>query len=86
MSLYKQPFLEPYKGRGTRHTCPNCKVKQTFTLYLDGNTGQPIHPTVGKCNREIKCGYHYPPCLLYTSIHDLKSAVEAQKYVLFRSL
>ena len=61
MSLYKQPYLEPYKGRGTRHTCPNCKVKQTFTLYLDGNTGQPIHPTVGKCNREIKCGYHYPP-------------------------
>ncbi|ULB35154.1 DUF6371 domain-containing protein [Proteiniphilum propionicum] len=61
MSLYKQPFLEPYKGRGTRHTCPNCKVKQTFTLYLDGNTCQPIHPTVGKCNREIKCGYHYPP-------------------------
>jgi hypothetical protein len=61
MSLYKQPYLEPYKGRGTRHTCPNCKVKQTFTLYLDGNTGHPIHPTVGKCNREIKCGYHYPP-------------------------
>ena len=61
MSLYKQPFLEPYKGRGTRHTCPNCKVKQTFTLYLDGNTGQPIHPTVGICNRAIKCGYHYPP-------------------------
>lgn len=61
MSLYKQPFLEPYKGRGTRHTCPNCKVKQTFTLYLDGNTGEPIHPTVGICNRAIKCGYHYPP-------------------------
>jgi hypothetical protein len=58
---YTQPYLEPYKGRGTRHTCPNCKVKQTFTLYLDGNTGHPIHPTVGKCNREIKCGYHYPP-------------------------
>jgi hypothetical protein len=61
MSLYKQPYLEPYKGRGTRHTCPNCKVKQTFTLYLDGNTDQPIHPTVGICNRAIKCGYHYPP-------------------------
>ncbi len=61
MSLYKQPFLEPYKGRGTRHTCPNCKVKKSFTLYLDGNTGEPIHPTVGICNRAIKCGYHYPP-------------------------
>jgi hypothetical protein len=28
---------------------------------LDGNTGEPIHPTVGICNRAIKCGYHYPP-------------------------
>lgn len=61
MSLYKQPYLQPYKGMATRHTCPNCKVKKSFTLYLDGNTGQPIHPTVGKCNREIKCGYHFPP-------------------------
>ena len=28
---------------------------------MDGNTGEPIHPTVGICNRAIKCGYHYPP-------------------------
>ena len=73
MSLYKQPFLEPYKGRGTRHTCPNCKVKQTFTLYLDGNTSQPIHPTVGKCNREIKCGYHYPPRDYFADHPELRS-------------
>lgn len=61
MSIYKRPYLQPYKGKSTRHTCPVCKTKYTFTLYLDGNTGQPIHPTVGKCNREIKCGYHYTP-------------------------
>lgn len=61
MSLYKMPYLQPYKGASTRHVCPSCKTKQSFTLYLDGNTDQPIHPTVGKCNREIKCGYHYTP-------------------------
>ena len=61
MSIYKRPYLQPYKGKSTRHTCPACKTKYAFTLYLDGNTGQPIHPTVGKCNREIKCGYHYTP-------------------------
>lgn len=61
MSLYKMPYLQPYKGASTRHVCPSCKTKQTFTLYLDGNTDQPIHSTVGKCNREIKCGYHYTP-------------------------
>ena len=61
MSIYKRPYLQPYNGKSTRHTCPACKTKYAFTLYLDGNTGQPIHPTVGKCNREIKCGYHYTP-------------------------
>jgi len=65
MLIYKRPYLQPYKGKSTRHTCPACKTKYTFTLYLDGNTGQPIHPTVGKCNREIKCGYHYPPKLYF---------------------
>ncbi|WP_294081635.1 DUF6371 domain-containing protein [Proteiniphilum sp. UBA5384] len=61
MSIYKRPYLQPYKGKSTRHTCPTCKTKYAFTLYLNGNTGQPIHPTVGICNREIKCGYHYTP-------------------------
>ena len=61
MSIYKRPYLQPYKGKSPRHPCPACKTKYAFTLYLDGNTGQPIHPTVGKCNREIKCGYHYTP-------------------------
>ena len=61
MSLYKQPYLEPYRGVASRHTCPACRTPRAFTFYLDGNTGRPIHPTVGRCNHEISCGYHYPP-------------------------
>jgi len=53
--------LQKYKGKNTRHTCPSCGQKQSFTLYLDSNTNNPIHRTVGKCNRESKCGYHYTP-------------------------
>ena len=30
-------------------------------ISLQVHTGEPIHPTVGICNRAIKCGYHYPP-------------------------
>lgn len=41
--------------------CPECGTKESFTLYLDGNTHQPIDKKVGKCNRESKCGYHYTP-------------------------
>ena len=59
--MYAPPYLQKYKGKSTRHTCPSCESKQCFTLYLDGNTHQPIHPKVGICNRKIKCGYHYPP-------------------------
>jgi len=54
-------YLQPYKGKDTRHDCPSCKAKLSFTLYLDGNTHKPIHDLVGKCNRESKCGYHYTP-------------------------
>lgn len=59
--MYKQPYLQKYSGRASRFTCPRCKTRESFTLYLSGDTNQPIHPTVGKCNREIKCGYHYAP-------------------------
>jgi len=58
---YPHPYLQPYKGKDTRHDCPSCKAKLSFTLYLDGNTHRPIHDIVGKCNRESKCGYHYTP-------------------------
>ena len=63
--MYKSPYLQKYKGKTTRHTCPECGQKDSFTLYLDGDTHQPIHPKVGICNRAIKCGYHYPPKQFY---------------------
>ena len=59
--MNKSPYLQPYKGFSTRHNCPSCGQKQSFTFYLDGNTHEPIYKTVGKCNRESKCGYHYTP-------------------------
>jgi hypothetical protein len=58
---YPQPYLQKYKGKATRHTCPLCETKLSFTLYLNGDTHEPISPKVGKCNRESKCGYHYTP-------------------------
>lgn len=54
-------ILQPYRGISTRRTCPACGGKLEFTLYIDASTGAPIHNTVGKCNRELKCGYHYTP-------------------------
>lgn len=59
-------YLQKYKGKSTRYKCPSCGRMQSFTLYLDGNTHEPIHQTVGRCNREIKCGYHYTPKQYFT--------------------
>jgi hypothetical protein len=57
-----QYILEPYKGMNTRYHCPNCQHRdKTFSLYIDTKTGGHIHPTVGRCNRESNCEYHYKP-------------------------
>lgn len=57
-----QYILEPYKGMNTRYHCPNCNHRdKTFVRYIDTNTGKYIAPTVGRCNRESNCGYHYTP-------------------------
>jgi hypothetical protein len=53
--------LEPYKGMKTRHVCPGCGKTGVFALYIDQATGEPLAATVGRCNREIQCGYHYKP-------------------------
>jgi len=55
-------ILEPYKGMNTRHRCPSCQQREkTFSLYIDTVTGEHIHQSVGRCNRESNCGNHYTP-------------------------
>ncbi len=61
MTNYNQPYLEKYAGRSSRHECPLCGDPHSFAYYLDGNTGEPIAKTVGRCNHESSCGYHYTP-------------------------
>jgi len=52
--------LQKYKGQRTKHICPQCEVQNKFTLYVDENE-MPLNNLVGRCDREQKCGYHYPP-------------------------
>ena len=52
--------LEKYKNRGSRHTCPQCGQSKCFTYYVDEN-GHPLDKSVGRCDHESGCGYHYPP-------------------------
>jgi hypothetical protein len=65
MEDYKYKF-EKYNGMHTRYRCPNCKKDKTFSRYIDSVTGEHVHPTVGRCNRESNCGYHYTPKQYFT--------------------
>ncbi len=57
--MYK---LQPYSGRRSRHRCPACNSKElSFSLYVEENTGIPLAPNVGRCNRQKNCSYHYSP-------------------------
>lgn len=78
--MFKPPYLQPYKGKATRHICPACGSKESFTLYLNGETNEPIHRTVGKCNRESKCGYHYTPKQFFIDNPSLVETRRASSY------
>ncbi len=35
-----------------RYRCPSCQqIDKTFSLYVNTETGEHIHSTVGRCNR-----------------------------------
>ena len=57
MSRY---HLQKYAGISSRHTCPACERPRCFTLYID-DKGNALHPTVGRCDHESSCAYHYTP-------------------------
>lgn len=57
-----QYILQPYKGMKTRYRCPECNHKdKTFVRYISLETSEHLAPSVGRCNRETNCGYHYTP-------------------------
>jgi hypothetical protein len=53
--------LEPYGGRSTKHECPNCGARGKFTRYIDLETGEYLADHIGRCDREVNCGYHMTP-------------------------
>ena len=74
-------ILEPYNGMKTRYHCPNCEQKdKTFARYIDTETGEHLHPSVGRCNRESNCGYHFTPKQFFHSNSTVNWPTPAQPY------
>lgn len=53
--------LEKYRNRSSRYPCPACGDKHSFTRYICIETGRHVHESVGRCDHESSCGYHYTP-------------------------
>lgn len=65
--------LEKYRTKATRHECPQCHDKHSFTRYVDDD-GLPLDPTCGRCDHESSCGYHYPPAQYFKDHPDEKKS------------
>lgn len=50
--------------KSIKHICPKCKKKR-FVRYVSTVTNAYIASKVGRCDREISCGYHYTPKLFF---------------------
>ena len=47
-------------------TCPHCGKKKCFVRYVDTQNGfRYVADTVGKCDHQHSCGYHYKPSEYY---------------------
>lgn len=52
--------LEKHKYGKRKHVCPACG-KLTFVHYIHNITKRYLHDSVGRCDRQDNCGYHYSP-------------------------
>lgn len=59
MSEYRF-HLEKYR-HGSKIDCPNYGKKRCFIRYIDEKGTVYFSSTVGKCDHEQSCGYHYTP-------------------------
>lgn len=59
MSEYRF-HLQKYRY-GSKISCPNCGKIRGFVRYVDEEGIIRFPDTVGKCDHENSCGYHYTP-------------------------
>jgi hypothetical protein len=76
--------LQPYKGMWSRYTCPQCLRHKVFTRYIDTTTDEPIADDVGRCSREVNCGYHYKPSEYFSKHGNPAAAKEVYRPLTYK--
>lgn len=61
--------LEKYRC-GSKIDCPSCGKKRCFVRYIDEQGTVRFPLTVGKCDHEQSCGYHYTPREYFRDNHE----------------
>jgi len=47
-------------SKSIKHRCPGCGKKR-FVFYINNETNEYVSEKVGRCDREVNCGYHFKP-------------------------
>lgn len=68
--------LERCTGNRKKSICPNCGHR-TFVRYIDVETGKPLGEDIGRCDREINCGYHKKPRDYFFETRPLRQSLVA---------
>jgi hypothetical protein len=71
--------LQPYQTPKSRYQCPSCKKQGVFSRYINTESGECLSDEVGRCNREIKCGYHYTPAQYFKDHKHFPFAPQRQR-------
>ncbi len=82
MSEYRF-HLEKYRC-GSKIDCPNCGKKRCFVRYIDEQGTVHFPASVGKCDHEQSCGYHYTPRAYFQDNPDALSNDDCRVEHVFR--
>lgn len=74
MSEYRF-HLQKYRY-GSKISCPNCGKSRCFVRYVDEEGIIRFPSTVGKCDHENSCGYHYTPREYFRDNPDVLSQTD----------
>lgn len=78
--MYRYKLVKETK----KQICPNCR-KRRFVRYIDLEKDEILPNIVGRCDREISCGYHLTPKQYFetngvlTTYHSSKIKTETKK-------